>query len=259
MRIISVNVNGIRATAKKGFFTWLADQDADIICLQEIKAHRDQLVDSIFYPTGYEHYFFSAEKKGYSGVAVYSKHKPTNVSTGLGWEMADTEGRYLQLDFGNLSVASIYVPSGTSSTERQELKYDFLQRYEKILSKQLKESRDYIICGDVNIVHQEIDIKNWRNNQKNSGCLPEERAWLDKLFNEIGYIDTFREKYPDKIQYTWWSNRANSWNNNVGWRIDYQLATPGLKDKIIEATVYREQQFSDHAPLIVDYDYIISL
>lgn len=255
MRIITANVNGIRATAKKGFFNWLATQDADIICLQEIKAQEEQLTDSVFFPKKYQHYFFSAIKKGYSGVAVYSKKQPIKVSTGLGWDTADLEGRYLQLDFKNYSVASIYMPSGTSSPERQQLKYDFMTRYEKILKQQLKQQREYIICGDINIAHNNIDIKNWRNNQKNSGFLPDERAWLDKLFNEIGYIDTFRQKHPEKVQYTWWSNRANAWNNNVGWRIDYQITTPGLRQKIIAANVYRDEKFSDHAPLIVDYDF----
>ena len=196
-----------------------------------------------------------AEKKGYSGVAIYSKLKPNKIITGLGFETADTEGRYIQADFNNISVASIYLPSGTSGEIRQNLKYEFLDKYLKILKKQLKHKREYIITGDLNIAHQKIDLKNWRSNQKNSGFLPEERNWMDKLFDDVGYIDSFRHKYPEKIMYTWWSNRANAWNNDVGWRLDYQLITPGLKDKIKSAYTYREEKFSDHAPYIVNYEY----
>lgn len=257
MRIITINLNGIRSAASKGFFSWLDKQDADVICLQETRAHQIQLTDEIFKPKQYFSYFIDAEKKGYSGVGIYSKIKPNNISQGLGWQTADNEARYLQFDFANLSVASIYMPSGTSSDARQAVKYDFLAKYLEILKKQIKDGKHYVIAGDFNIAHKEIDLKNWRNNQKNSGFLPEERAWLDMIFNTVGFVDVFRYKYPTKEQYTWWSNRANAWANNVGWRIDYQIVTPNLAATILNATVYREEKFSDHAPLIVDYDFIV--
>jgi len=252
MRIITLNVNGIRSAAKKGFFEWLPQQNADVICLQETKAQEHQLGE-IICPPGYESYFFDAEKKGYSGVAIYTRHKPDRVITGLGWDVADKEGRYIQLDFGNLSVASIYLPSGTTGEIRQAIKYDFLHQYETILQKQRKDQREYIICGDWNIAHRQIDLKNWRGNQKNSGFLPEERAWLDKVFDEFGYVDAFRHINQEPDQYTWWSNRGQAWAKNVGWRIDYQIVTPALAQKIATASIYKDQRFSDHAPLIMDY------
>jgi len=175
------------------------------------------------------------------------------VTTGLGWKTADTEGRYIQLDFGKLSVASLYMPSGTSGEERQQLKFEFLDHYKKILEHQLKDSREYIICGDWNIAHKQIDLKNWRSNQKNSGFLPEERAWLDEVFDKLGYIDTFRVVNQNPDEYTWWSHRGRAREKNVGWRIDYQVATPNIKNNIVAASVYRDENFSDHAPLILDY------
>jgi exodeoxyribonuclease III len=258
MRVISINLNGIRSAATKGFFSWVAKQHADFICCQEIRAHESQLLEPIFQPSGYHAYFVSAKQKGYSGVAIYSKYQPISINTSLGWDHSDLEGRYLQLNFANLSVASIYLPSGTSNDARQTIKYDFLRNYTKVLKSQLLEAQNYIICGDFNIAHHPIDLKNWRANQKNSGFLPEERAWLDMIFNELGFIDSFRYKYPDKVAYTWWSNRANAWANNVGWRIDYQILTPDLAPTIKEITIYKDTKFSDHAPLIVDYDYSIT-
>lgn len=255
LKVTSFNANGIRAAAKKGFFDWFLQEDIDILCLQETKAQEHQLSDVVFQPKGYHRYFFDAEKKGYSGVAIYTKHKPINISTGLGWGIADTEGRYIQIDFDNLSIASLYLPSGTSGDERQSLKYEFLDFYLPILEKQKKsKNRNYIICGDWNIAHKNIDIKNWKTNQKSSGFLPEERAWLDTLIDKVGMVDAFRALYPEKVQYTWWSQRARAWDNNVGWRIDYHIVSPKLEDKITEATVYREQKFSDHAPLTICYD-----
>lgn len=255
MRVISFNANGIRAASRKGFFGWLTKQNPDVVCIQETKAQSHQLTDEIFCPAGYHCYYHDAEKKGYSGVALYSKVEPDQVTTGLGWDVADQEGRYIEADFGNITIASLYLPSGTSGDQRQAVKYDFLDRYFDHLQQQRRSGREYIICGDWNIAHTEQDIKNWRQNQKSSGFLPEERAWLDKLFGENGgFVDSFRYKYPKKIQYTWWSNRANAWANDVGWRIDYQVITPNLKDKINKASVYRKEKFSDHAPLIVDYD-----
>lgn len=257
MRVISFNANGIRAAARKGFFDWLKLQDADVVCIQETKAQEHQLTDAIFCPEGYFCNYFDAEKKGYSGVAIYSKIKPKKIITGLGFELADTEGRYIQADFNDISVASIYLPSGTSGDIRQYLKYDFLDKYLDILKKQLQHKKEYVIAGDWNIAHQKIDLKNWRSNQKNSGFLPEERKWMDTLFNEIGYVDAFRHKYPEKVMYTWWSNRAGAWDRDVGWRLDYQVATPGLKNKIKSAFTYREEKFSDHAPFVVDYDFAL--
>ena len=253
MRIITANLNGIRAAAKKGFFNWLLSQNADVICLQEIKAKPEQLTDTIFYPEGYHHYFNAAEKPGYSGVALFCRHKPDILHTSLGWPHADNEGRYLQADFGNLSIVSLYMPSGSSSEARQTVKFDFLTRYEEILKSRPKE-REYIICGDWNIAHKEIDLKNWRSNVKNSGFLPEERAWLTQLFDVYGFVDAFRIINQSPEQYTWWSNRRQSWEKNVGWRIDYHIVTPGLKEAITAANIYKEQKFSDHAPLIIDYN-----
>jgi len=254
MRVITVNLNGIRAAARKGFFEWLAKQDADVVCLQETKAQMAQLSDAIFRPTGYHCYFVDAVKKGYSGVGIYSRVEPEKVITKLGMEKADDEGRYIQADFDGLSVVSIYLPSGSSGDERQAVKFDVMSYYKKILDKQVKENRDYIICGDWNIVHKEIDIKNFKSNQKNSGCLPEERAWLDDVFEKTGFVDAFRVVNQEKDQYTWWSNRGRARENNVGWRIDYQVVSPGLKEKVQAANVYRDSWFSDHAPLIIDYD-----
>lgn len=256
MKIISFNLNGIRSAARKDFFSWLAAQDADVVCLQETKAQMSQLTDPIFCPGGYHCYFADAEKKGYSGVGLYSKSKPDAVAIGLGWEDADNEGRYIQADFGRLSVASLYLPSGTSGDHRQAIKYAFMDRYTPILEQIAKDDqRDFIICGDWNIAHKEIDLKNWRSNQKNSGFLPEERAWLDKLFDEIGLVDAFRVMNQAPDQYTWWSFRGQARAKNVGWRIDYQVTTPSLKDKIRSVAIHPEPVLSDHAPLVVEYEY----
>lgn len=241
MRVISINMNGIRSAAKKGLFSWLQKQDADVICCQETKAQQHQLDDPVFKPEGYYAYFADAVKKGYSGVGIYSKIKPSAIKHGLGWEIADTEGRYIQLDFGQLSIASLYLPSGTSGDERQKIKFDFLERYTPILEQQAKDGRSYILCGDWNIAHRKEDLKNWQANQNSSGFLPEERAWLDTVFNSIGLVDAFRHKYPTKIAYTWWSHRARAWENNVGWRIDYQVVSKDLASTIQECSIYREE------------------
>ena len=256
MKIISFNANGIRAAAKKGFYEWLSAQDADFVCIQETKAQTHQLIDidnELFFPNEFHCEYYDAEKKGYSGVAIYAKHKPQQVIKGLGFNDCDNEGRYIQFDYPNFSVVSIYLPSGTSGDERQQVKYNFLDKFEEHLNKLKAEEKDYIICGDYNIAHKQIDIKNWRSNQKNSGFLPEERSWLDKLFGPMGFCDAFRIVNQEADQYTWWSNRANAWANNVGWRIDYQVITQGLVAKVNSAEVYRETKFSDHAPLIITY------
>ena len=253
MRIISVNVNGIRAAYRKNFFTWLQKQDADIVCVQETKAQVDQLTDEIIKPKGYFSYFNSAVKKGYSGVAIYSQIEPDKIIGKIGWKDADIEGRFIQANFGKLSVISLYLPSGSSSEERQAIKFDFLERLTPVLKKMRRQKREYIICGDWNIAHKKIDIKNWKGNQKNSGFLPEEREWMSSLFDDIGMVDAFRVVNQQEEQYTWWSNRGQAWAKNVGWRIDYQVVTPGLKNKIKTASIYKDERFSDHAPLIVDY------
>ena len=254
MRVISINVNGIRAAHRKNFFIWLQKQDADIVCVQETKAQVEQLTEEIIKPKGYYSYFNDALKKGYSGVAIYSRIEPDKVIDKIGWREADDEGRYLQANFGKLSIVSLYLPSGSSSDERQIIKFDFLDRFISVLKKMRRQKREYIICGDWNIAHKKIDIKNWKGNQKNSGFLPEERSWMDNLFNKLGMVDSFRVVNQEAEQYTWWSNRGQAWAKNVGWRIDYQIVTPGLKDKIRTASIYKDERFSDHAPLIIDYD-----
>lgn len=232
-------------------------QKADVLCIQETKAQVEQLNQEILAPGGYFSYFNDAEKKGYSGVAIYCKAEPDKVQNKLGWEVADTEGRYLQTDFGKLSIASLYLPSGTSGDERQAIKYEFLDNFIPVLEKMRRQRREFILCGDWNIAHKQIDLKNWRSNQKNSGFLPEERQWMDKLFDVVGFVDGFRVINQKSDQYTWWSNRGQSWANNVGWRIDYQIITPGLRDKVKKAQIYRKEKFSDHAPLIMEYDITI--
>lgn len=255
MRIINVNLNGIRAATKKGYFKWLSRQRADIVCIQELKAHVEQLTDEMLAPKGFRGYFHDAEKKGYSGVALYTRVLPDRVRTGVGWPDIDAEGRYIQADFGNLSVISVYLPSGSSSEERQQVKFRFMERFKPFLKALLSDGREHVLCGDWNIAHKNIDLKNWRSNQKNSGFLPEERAWLSEIFDEIGFVDVFRKLNQQENQYTWWSNRGRSWEKNVGWRIDYQIATPGIAGKATKERIYKDKRFSDHAPLIIDYDY----
>lgn len=253
-KIISLNANGIRAAARKGFFDWLAKQNADVICIQETKAQIDQLSpEPIYFPENYHHYYVDAEKKGYSGVAVYAKKKPSKVITKLGVEEFDNEGRYLEVQYDNVAIVSLYAPSGSSSDERQQAKFRFMEVFMKHLKSLKRRKREYIICGDWNIAHKEIDLKNWKGNKKNSGFLPEERAWLDDLFYKEKYIDVFRELNQQEDQYTWWSNRGQAWAKNVGWRIDYQVATPGLSNSAVSEAIYKDERFSDHAPLIIEY------
>ncbi|MFN2339470.1 MAG: exodeoxyribonuclease III [Gammaproteobacteria bacterium] len=255
MRVITANLNGIRSAARKGFFPWMLRQKADVVCIQETKAQVHQLEDPVFHPRGYHAYFHDAEKKGYSGVAIYTHHKPDRVVAGLGWPDVDAEGRYLELRFGPLSVVSLYLHSGSSSEARQRCKFSMMERFLPLLQRMRRRRREYIICGDWNIAHKEIDLKNWRGNQKNSGFLPEERAWMEALFTRVGYVDAFRQVDPRPDQYTWWSNRGQAWAKNVGWRIDYQVTTPRIGQLVRAAHIYKEQRFSDHAPLIMDYDY----
>jgi len=254
MKIITLNANGIRAAHRKGFFEWMLKQDVDVICIQETRAQMHQLSEEILSPKGYVGFFNDAEKKGYSGVAIYTRQQPDKIKKILGWYHADSEGRYIQADFGSLSIISLYLPSGSSSEERQIIKYDFMDRFMPVLKKYRRQKRNYIICGDWNIAHKEIDLKNWKGNMKNSGFLPRERAWMDTLFNNVGMVDAFREINQQEDQYTWWSNRGQAWAKNVGWRIDYQIVSSGLKGKINSAEIYKAERFSDHAPLIMEYD-----
>ena len=253
-KIISLNANGIRAAASKGFFDWLAKQNADVVCIQETKAQLDQLTpEPVYFPKPYYHYYVDAEKKGYSGVAIYAKKKPGKVITKLGVEEFDREGRYLEIQYDNVAIVSLYAPSGSSGEQRQQAKFRFMKVFMQHLKLLKRRKREYIICGDWNIAHKEIDLKNWRGNKNNSGFLPQERAWLDDLFYKEKYIDVFRALNQRENQYTWWSNRGQAWAKNVGWRIDYQIATPGLADCALSEAIYKDQRFSDHAPLVIEY------
>ncbi len=253
MRIISLNLNGIRAAEKKGFFGWLKKQDADVVCLQETRAQEHQLDKDVFYPSGYHCYYFDAEKKGYSGTALFSKAKPNKVTKGLGWEPCDSQGRYIQADYDGISVISMYVPSGSSNEEALARKLSFHDQIMPHFKSLRRKRREFVICADWNTCHKPIDLKNWKPNQKNSGFLPIERAWLDQLYDEVGYIDGFRLLNQDADEYTWWSNRGQAYAKNVGWRLDYHVITPGLVDAAKEVSVYREERFSDHAPVIMDF------
>ncbi len=255
MKIITANINGIRASEKKGLFRWLAEMDADVVCLQEIKAQEDQL-DARFYPTNYHVFYHPAQRKGYSGTAILSKKAPDYVNKQSPWDDINAEGRWIEARFGRLRIVSVYVHSGSAKIERQALKMEFLtQRLMPYLQQVSANDEQMIICGDVNIVHQRRDIKNFNANKNRSGCLPQERAWLDTLFVEMGFVDGFRAVNQQSEQYTWWSNRGQAWANNTGWRIDYQILSPNLKGTVKSASIYKARRFSDHAPLILEYDF----
>ncbi len=257
MRIISFNANGLRSAASKGFFDWFTGQQADLLCIQETKAQEHQLAEAAYRPDGYHVCFRDATtKKGYSGVAIYSRRVPDAVLTTLGWSPFDDEGRYIECRFGNLSVVSLYLPSGSSGELRQQFKFDVMTWIADRFDEWLGSGRDYVICGDWNIVHTKMDIRNWTSNQKNSGCLPQERAWLGGLF-ERGWVDSYRCLRPDGQDYTWWSQRGAARAKDVGWRIDYQITTPSLRERLRDCAIAREPRFSDHAPFVVDYDYPI--
>ncbi|MDE2273290.1 MAG: exodeoxyribonuclease III [Gammaproteobacteria bacterium] len=253
MRIITLNVNGVRSAARKGLFEWLPEQRADVVCLQETKAQAGQLTDPTFRPEHHHCFYFDARKKGYAGTALFARREPDEIIMGIGAGEFDAEGRYLEARFGKISVVSLYLPSGSSGPKRQASKNRFLKIFMPYLKSLRRKKREYVLCGDWNIAHKEIDLKNWRNNQKNSGFLPHERAWMDELFGTGGFVDAFRVVDPRPGQYTWWSNRGRAWAKNVGWRIDYQVITPGLKSAVQKARIYTAQRFSDHAPLILDY------
>jgi len=263
MKIITANLNGIRAASKKGFWHWFAEQDADFLCLQELKAHAHQIPAEAT-PDGYHHHYHFAQKPGYSGVALYSRLKPNAIHIGLSeldpdsdWSDMDAEGRFVMADYitsdGNtLSVISVYFPSGSSSGIRQAIKMTFLERFLPLMQRLKNDGRELIVCGDINIAHQRIDLKNWRGNQKNSGFLPEERAWFDQWL-KAGFCDVLRQRYPDKEQYSWWSNRGQARANNVGWRIDYHMCTPASAALIHDVSVFTDQWYSDHAPVIATF------
>jgi exodeoxyribonuclease-3 len=259
MRIISANLNGIRSAATKGFFDWLPTAGADVVCVQELKAQAADFKPEFTQCDGLTGAFHYAEKKGYSGVGVYTRKPPVRIVEGLGLPEFDAEGRYIEADYGDLAVISLYQPSGSSGEERQAAKFRFMEALFPHLEKLVRGGREIIICGDWNIAHREIDLKNWKSNQKNSGFLPEERAWMTRVLEELGWIDVYRTLYPEHLgeAYTWWSNRGQAWAKNVGWRIDYQIATPGIAAKARSAFVYKDQRFSDHSPLIVDYEYAL--
>jgi exodeoxyribonuclease-3 len=255
MRIITLNLNGIRSAANKGFYPWLQQMQPDILCMQEIKAQATDMTAEMLAPEGYHGYFHYADKKGYSGVGIYSKQKPDAVIEGLGIADIDAEGRYLECRFGHLCVISLYLPSGSSGEERQQFKFSVMARFMLHLEQLIKCGYEVVICGDWNIAHQEIDLRNYKGNKKNSGFLPEERAWMTDLFSRVGWVDVYRSLHPETTEecYTWWSNRGQAWAKNVGWRIDYQIATPDFAEKATQAAIYKTERFSDHAPLVIDY------
>ncbi len=262
MKIISANLNGIRSAHKKGFFDWLKTIDPDVVCVQELKAQEPDLSPDMCNTDTLRGHFYAAQKKGYSGTGLYSRATPLEVITGFGTAEFDNEGRYLEtlLDdtvVGRVRVVSLYAPSGSADDQRQASKFRFMEVFLPHLKALIAKGDEVVICGDWNIAHQKEDLKNWRGNQKNSGFLPEEREWLSAVL-ALGLVDVFRVLNPidepkNLDQYTWWSNRGQAWQNNVGWRIDYQFATKGLAARAHKTEIYKNQRFSDHAPLIIDY------
>ncbi len=257
IRIITLNLNGIRSATRRGWLDWVAQQGADIVCVQEVKCQDSDLTDELRVircgRNKLAGHFHFAQKKGYSGVGLYSRRKPLSVRIGFGNPEFDDEGRYVEADFGHYTVVSLYLPSGSSSPERQAAKFRFLEAFRPHLAELEASGREVVICGDINIAHKEIDLRNWRSNQKNSGFLPEERQWLTGVFDELRFVDVFRRLDDRPERYTWWSNRGQAWAKNVGWRLDYQIATPGIAALARRAEIYIDQRFSDHAPLIIDY------
>ncbi|MEY4980177.1 MAG: exodeoxyribonuclease [Pseudomonadota bacterium] len=260
-KLTSLNLNGIRSASSKGLAAWVDRQAPDCICVQEVKAQPADLQQTqLDRLAGLRGHFHCAQKKGYSGVGIYTRHEPSEVVAGFDGGEFDAEGRYLELRFDTptrkLSIISAYFPSGSSGPDRQEAKYRFLARiYPHLIA--LKAEREFIVCGDINIAHQQADLKNWRGNQKNSGFLPEERAWMTQLLTEGGLVDVYRRLQPDTTDacYTWWSNRGQAWANNVGWRLDYHLATPALAALARTEAIDKAERFSDHAPISIEYDF----
>ena len=254
MRLMTLNMNGIRSAQRKGFWEWFATQNIDILCVQETKAQLAKLTDDVSLIPGYHRHFVDAQKPGYSGVAIYSRQRPDDVVTSFGHSVLDDEGRYICCRFGDVYIASLYLHSGTSGDHRQTLKYEAMDALRKdLLEPVIDENQKMIIAGDWNIAHQKIDIKNWQSNQNSSGFLPEERAWLSDIL-ALGWVDSLRQMSPDEVAYTWWSFRANARVKNVGWRIDYQLCSPAMASYLQAWSIHREPLFSDHAPMTVSYD-----
>ena len=258
-KLTSLNLNGIRSATTKGVAAWLEQHAPDCICVQEVKAQAADVAGKLEALAGLQGHFHFAEKKGYSGVGVYTRHEPSDVVSGFDGGEFDAEGRYVELRFDTprrkLSIISVYFPSGSSGPERQEAKYRFLDKiYPHLMA--LKKERDFVVCSDVNIAHKEADLKNWKGNLKNSGFLPEERAWMTKLTTEGGIVDVYRRLQPDTTDacYTWWSNRGQAYAKNVGWRLDYHLATPAIAETARNEAIYKGEKFSDHAPITVEYD-----
>ncbi|MDR2366379.1 MAG: exodeoxyribonuclease III [Zoogloeaceae bacterium] len=255
LRIISLNLNGIRSAWKKAVEDWLRGSKADVIAFQELKAQEDDLAPAMSAPQGYHAAFHFSQRKGYSGVGLWCREPPLALTRGFGNAEFDAEGRYLRADFADFSVISLYLPSGSASPERQAAKFRFLAAFFPHLAALMAEGREMVLCGDWNIAHKEIDLKNWKGNQKNSGFLPEERAWFSRMLDDLGWVDVYRRLHPDagESAYTWWSNRGRARENNVGWRIDCQIATPNFAASAETGWVYKEKRFSDHAPLLIDY------
>jgi exodeoxyribonuclease-3 len=255
IRVITLNVNGVRSAASKGLFRWLETQRPDIVCLQEMKCQEADLDAKLHGLKAFQSCHAFAKKKGYSGVALYSGKAPDEVVRGFKNREFDAEGRYVEARFGKLWVVSLYMPSGSAGPHRQASKLRFLKHFAAHLKRLRSRKAEIILCGDWNIAHQEIDLTNWRSNRKNPGFTPEERAWLTHVFDEVGFVDVFRKLNPNPGHYTWWSNRGQAWKKNVGWRIDYQVATPGVAATAVRESIYKRRRFSDHAPLTVDYDW----
>ena len=253
MKVVTFNANGLRAATRKGFFSWFTRQRADVLCVQELKARPEQLAGGEFHARGFHRFLECAERPGYSGVALYTRAEPEEVVCGYGDPEFDAEGRYIEAVFANFAIVSVYFPSGSSGPARQEAKFRFLAGFQAHMLERRQRGIPYIFCGDVNIAHKPIDLKNWRANQKNSGFTPEERAWMDHIIDDVGYVDAFRVVNEAPEQYTWWSNRGRAWEKNVGWRIDYQLVSPELNEAVECASIYKRKRFSDHSPLIIDY------
>jgi exodeoxyribonuclease III len=249
LRVTTLNCNGIRSAIRKGLYPWLRYHKPDLVCLQELKCQSNEVI----HPRSYHGFFHCAEKKGYSGVGILARHQPENVTAGVGIRSIDAEGRYLQVSYPRLDIISLYLPSGSSSEARQQVKFAFMKLFYPHLVKLRQSGREIVLCGDWNIAHKEIDLRNWRANQKYSGFLPEEREWIGQVFAAAGFVDVFRTLNQAPEQYTWWSNRGRAWEKNVGWRIDYQVATPEVAKAAIACSIYKKKRFSDHAPLTIDY------
>jgi exodeoxyribonuclease-3 len=255
LRVVSFNANGLRSAVNKGFLRWFARQRADVLCVQELRAAEEQLADRTFHSRGFHRVVHSAQRPGYSGVAIYSRVEPHEVVRTIGAAEFDAEGRYLEARFGNAAIVSAYFPSGSAGPHRQEAKFRFLAAFDKRIAALDRNHVPFVFCGDFNMAHKNIDVKNWRANQDYPGFTPPERAWLDSLFTARGYVDAFRAVNQEPHQYTWWSNRGNAFANNTGWRIDYQIVSPALQQAVQGAAIYKNKRFSDHAPLTIDYDW----